>query len=178
MQCIRPGIQRMPAHNANHHESIHNIDLSLGALLPPQAPPPPTSPASDRAARPQRGGGPGPAAQEPRAEPAQNWATSGYQRNRAFDNVLLRRDGANRGAPQGGQMAREEQKGTFQAITHAQWPGSREGRLFGRGSRAPRQGRKLAGLKAPSPACQAQLLALAPEESATTGAPTGAEQRR
>ena len=38
VQCIRPGIRRMPAHHARHHhpQPRYNIDPSLGALVPPQ----------------------------------------------------------------------------------------------------------------------------------------------
>ena len=41
MQCIRPGIQRMPVHHAHNHQPkpIYNNDSFLGALVPPPNPP-------------------------------------------------------------------------------------------------------------------------------------------
>ena len=57
VQCIRSGIQQMPAHHALHHhpKPIYKVDPSLGALVPP---------------KPTHRQGRAPAARRPRAEPA------------------------------------------------------------------------------------------------------------
>ena len=60
---ISPGIQHMPAHHTHHHhQSLYNIDVDMGDLIPHQPPRPPYK----QAPHPHSGAprGPAPAARE------------------------------------------------------------------------------------------------------------------
>ena len=107
-----------------------------------------------------------------------SWATSGTTRglrNRAFDAVLLRRDGGNREVhPGGGGVAREDQERVLRAVIWAGWP-DREPTwpaFPDGGGGAPRHGRGGQQLAAPGPAHRPHPLALPPEEPAAAAAPT------
>ena len=68
VQCISPGIQRMPPHHAHHHSTLYNIDPTRGPLFHSQAPRRQAPRGASRAPAPERA--PVPVEQGPRAEPA------------------------------------------------------------------------------------------------------------